>query len=364
MSKEYYNILWVSESATADEIKRAYKKKAMELHPDRHGGDKGKEAEFKKLNEAYSVLSDPTKKSNYDRFGSAEGMGGFGGGFQWGFETGDLWDIFSQFFGGGFGGWGTKRKRADIGWDIEIMMKISLEDSIRGSSRKISFDREVHCHHCNGAGGTTETCNTCHGSGQIRERVQTIFWVMEQQRPCHTCHGTGKKIVEKCKHCHGSGKLQEKIEKTIDIPKWIENGMSIKIRDEWHRGSDGNGDLYITFEAPSKEGGLIREWLHLHYSIHISPAEAILWVSKTIEIPILGKKTLDISSGTQPWTEITFREEWLPRLDGRSGIGNFILHIEIEIPRKLTSDQRKLYEAILQSEWWETKKWWLEELFW
>ena len=364
MSKEYYSILGVHESATADEIKRAYKKKAMELHPDRHGGDKGKEAEFKKLNEAYSVLSDPAKKSNYDRFGSAEGMGGFGGGgFQWGFDAGDLGDIFSQFFGGGFGGGGGRRKRADIGWDIEIAMKISLEDAIRGSSRKVSFDREVHCHHCNGAGGTTETCTTCHGSGQVRERMQTIFGVMEQQRPCHTCHGTGKKIIEKCKHCHGKWKLHETIEKNIDIPKWIEDGMSIKIRDEWHRGGDGNGDLYITFEVPNREGGLTREWLHLHYSVTLSPAEATLWVSRIVEIPIIGKKPLDIGAGTQPGTEIVFREEWLPRLDGRSGTGNLILHIEVEIPRKLSADQKKLYEAILQSEWGKTKKGWLEDFF-
>lgn len=365
MSKEYYNILWVSETASADEIKKAYKKRAMELHPDRHGGDKGKEAEFKKLNEAYSVLWDSEKKSNYDRFGSAEGMGGFGGGgFQGGFDAGDLGDIFSQFFGGGFAwGGGSKRRRADIGWDIEIAMKVSLEDAIRGSSRKVEFTREVHCHHCNGAGGTTETCATCHGSGQVRERMQTIFGVMEQQRPCSTCHGTGKKIIEKCKHCHGSGKLKEKIEKTIDVPAGIESGMSIKIREEGHRGGDGNGDLYITFDVPSREGGLTREGMHLHYTVEVSPAEAVLGVSKMVEIPIIGKKPLDIASGTQHGTEITFHNEGLPRLDGRSGKWSLILHIEVAIPKKLSSDQKKLYEAILQSEWGKTKKWWLEDFF-
>lgn len=365
MSKEYYNILWVSESAWVDEIKRAYKKRAMELHPDRHGWDKGKEAEFKKLNEAYSVLSDPTKKSNYDRFGNAEWMWGFGGGwFQWWFDAGDLWDIFSQFFGGWFGwGWSGKRKRADIGWDIEIVMKVSLEDAIRWSNRKVEFSREVHCHHCNWSWGTTETCSTCHWSWQVRERVQTIFGTMEQQRACHTCHGSGKKIIEKCKHCHGSGKLQERVEKTIDIPAGIENGMSIKIREEWHRGKDWNGDLYITFEVPNREGWLTRDGLHLHYTINISPAEAILWVSKILDIPIIGKKPLEISSGTQYGTEIIFREEWLPRLDGRNGKWNLIVHIQIEIPKKLSWDQKKLYEAILQSEWGKTNKWWLEDFF-
>ncbi len=363
MSKEYYSILWVSESASPEEIKKAYKKKAMELHPDRHGGDKWKEAEFKKVGEAYSVLSDATKKSNYDRFWTAEWAGGFGGGFQGGFDPSDLGDIFSSFFGGGFGTGGTKRKRQDIGWDIEIAMKISLEDAIRGSSRKVEFVRNIHCHHCNGTGWKSETCTSCHGNWQVRERIQTIFGVMEQQRPCSICAGTGKKITEKCKSCHGSWKLSEKIEKNIDIPAGIESGMSIKIREEWHRGSDGNGDLYITFESPHREGWLTREGIHLHYTVQISAAEATLWISKIIDIPIIGRKPLDVSSGTQSWTEIIFRDEWLPRLDGRHGKWNLILHIEVEIAKKLSSDQKRLYEAILQSEWGKTKKWWLEDFF-
>ncbi len=365
MSKEYYNILWVSESASADEIKRAYKKRAMELHPDRHGGDKNKEAEFKKLNEAYSVLGDPAKKSNYDRFGSAEGMGGFGGGgFQWGFDAWDLWDIFSQFFGGGFGGGRGQRKRADIGEDIEMRLKISLEDAIRGTSRKVEFDRDTQCHHCSGKWGKTETCTTCRGSGQVRERVQTIFGVMEQAQPCSTCKGTWERIIEKCSHCHGKGKLRSKVEKTIEVPAGIEDGMSIKMRDEGHRGGDGNGDLYVTFEVPSREGGLTREGIHLHYSVKVSPAEAALGVAKMIEIPILGKKPLDIEAGIQHGTQITFRDEGLPRLDGRSTHkGNLILTIEIEIPKRLSGDQKKLYEAILQSEGSKMKKWWLEDFF-
>jgi DnaJ-class molecular chaperone len=147
------------------------------------------------------------------------------------------------------------------------------------------------------------------------------------------------------------------------VPAGIESGMSIKMREEWHRGIDGNGDLYITFDVPSREGGLTREDMHLHYTVAVSPAEAILGVSKMVEIPIIGKKPLDISAGTQHGTEITFRDEGLPRLDGRSGKWSLILIIEVEIPRKLSGDQKKLYEAILQSEWGKTKKWWLEEFF-
>ena len=365
MSKEYYSILWVSENATEDEIKKAYRKKAMELHPDRHGGDKIKEAEFKKLNEAYSVLSDPQKKSNYDRFWSAEWMGGMGGfwWFQWGFDAGDLGDIFSQFFGGGFGG-GSSRRRAEIGEDIEIQMKISLEDAIRGSNRTIEFSRETRCIHCHGKWGKTDTCTTCNGSGQVRERVQTIFGTMEQSRPCSTCHGTGEKIIEKCTYCHGKGKTEEKISKTIDIPAGIENGMSIKMRGEGHGGKDGNGDLYITFSVPDREAGLTRERENLHYEVSLSPAEAVLGTEKTIEIPVLGKKTITVKSGTQYGTEIHFKHEGMPSLERKWTKWHLIIHLIITTPTKLSDDQKSLYEALLHTEWGKPlKKWWLDNLF-
>lgn len=361
--KEYYSILWVSESATADEIKRAYKKKAMELHPDRHGGDKAKEAEFKKLNEAYSVLSDPEKKAHYDRFGSMDGAGNpfGGGGFQGGFDV-DIGDIFSSFFGGGFGGWRGKRK--DIGADIEIELKISLEDAIKGTNRKISYKKEHLCHHCNGRGGETRPCQTCGGSGQVRERVQTVFGVMEQARTCHVCQGRWAEIVEVCNFCDGVGKIQEKVEKNIDVPAGIEQGMSIKIRDEWHAGADGNGDLYIIFAVPEKEGWLIRDGANLLYRYEISPAAAALWVQEEIMIPILGKKTLDIAPGTQSGDTLTFRGEWVPRIDRKWTSGDLKIEILVLIPKKLSADEKELYLALLQAEnGKKMKKWWFESIF-
>ena len=369
MSKEYYIILWVVETATPDEIKKAYRKKAMEVHPDRHGGDKQKEAEFKKLNEAYEVLSDSQKKAHYDRHGTMDshgqgGFGGFGWGFQWGFDAGDLGDIFSSFFGGGMGGWGGRsRTRADVGEDIEMRLRISLEDAILGVSRKIEFDRSTTCHHCSGKWWKTEKCHTCHGQGQVRERVQTVFGVMEQARACGTCHGKWEKILEKCSYCHATGKIREKIEKTIEIPKGIENGMTIKLRGEWNKWNDGSGDLYITFTVPENEGGLKREWADLHYSVRISPAEAVLGTERTIDLPILGKRTLDIKAGTQHGLVITFSGEGMERLDRKWSTGNLRIHIEVDIPTKMSGDQRRLYEALLQSEWWKMKKWWMEEFF-
>lgn len=366
MQFEYYSILSVTREATSDEIKKAYRKKAMEVHPDRHGGDKEKEAEFKKLNEAYGVLSDPHKKAHYDRHGTMENHGqwGFGGGFQQGFDV-DLGDIFSSFFGGGgFGGsGGGRRQKADIGEDIEMKLKISLEDAIHGTSRKIEFNRAATCHHCSGKWGKTEKCQTCNGQGQVKERIQTVFGIMEQARPCSACQWKWEKITEKCSYCHATGKIGEKVEKTIDIPKGIENGMTIKLRGEGNKWNDGNGDLYITFAVPENEGGLTREWSDLHYSVRVSPAEAILGVERTVELPILGKRTIDIKWGTQHGLVVVFRGEGMERLDRKGGSGNLYIHIEIDIPTKLSSDQKKLYEAILHSEGWKMKKWWIGEFF-
>ena len=363
MQFEYYSILSVSREATPEEIKKAYRKKAMELHPDRHGGDKQKEHDFKKLNEAYGVLSDSQKKAHYDRYGTMENHGqwGFGGWFSQWFDV-DLGDIFSSFFGGGFGG-ASQRRRADVWEDIEMKLRISLEDAIKGTSRKIEFDKSSTCHHCSGKWWKTEKCLTCNGKWQVRERVQTVFGMMEQSRSCSTCHGKWEKVTEKCTHCHATGKISEKIEKTIDVPKGIENGMTIKLRGEWNKGNDGNGDLYITFTVPESEGWLTRDGSDLHYSIHISPAEAVLGVVRNIDLPILGKRSIDIKAGTQHGLVIVFRDEGMERLDRKWGSGSLQIHIEIDIPVKLSSDQKKLYEAILHSEGGTMKKWWISEFF-
>lgn len=362
MQYEYYSILEIERSASESEIKKAYRKKAMECHPDRCGGDKEKEAEFKKVNEAYATLSDPQKKAHYDRFGTTEWMGGFGGFGGGGFDASDLWDIFSQFFTGGFGGDGP-RYRADIGADVEIRLKISLEDAIHGVSRKISYKKNALCSHCDGKGGKTETCKTCGGTGQVRERVRTVFGMMEQQTTCSACQGKWETIIETCDHCGGRGYVTQSVEKTIEVPKGMEDGMSIKMRGEGHTWRDGNGDLYITFSVPTEEGGLVRRGVDLHYRLALSPAELTLGTTKNVTIPILGKKHIDIKSWTQHDTEITYRGEWLEDISHWGRTGNLIIHIVVDIPTKISSDQKKLYEALMQSEWGKVKKWWLEELF-
>lgn len=363
MAKEYYEILEISETATESEIKKAYRKKAMEFHPDRNPGNAEAEAKFKKINEAYSCLSDSQKRANYDRFGSAEGMWGFGGGFQWGFDASDLGDIFSQFFGWGFGGNTGRRRRADIGEDIEIPVEISLEEAIRGTSKTVQYEKMTFCKTCNGKWGKTETCPKCQGSGTVRERIQTVFGVMDQAHTCPECNGTGEKVIEECDSCHGKWKIAEKLEKTIEVPKWIEDGMSMKLREEGNVGRDGNGDLYIAFSVANEENWLIRKDVNLHFTVKISPAEAALGAKKTIVLPILGKKPLDIRAGTQSETEIVFKNEWLPSLNRGGKVGNLIIKLVVEIPTRLTADEKRLYEALLIANGGKPKKWWLEEIF-
>ncbi len=364
MQFEYYSILEITREATPEEIKKAYRKKAMDLHPDRHGGDKAKEADFKKLNEAYSVLSDEQKKAHYDRHGTMDNHNtwGFWGGFQQGFDV-DLWDIFSSFFWGGFGGW-SARRRADISEDIEIQMKISLEDAIRGNSRKIEYRRRVTCDPCGGKWGKTEKCTQCHGTGQVREQVRTVFGVIEQARACGKCGGTGEMITEKCTSCHGKKYTETIIKKDIEIPAGIEDGMSIKMRNEGHGGADGNGDLYIAFSVPNREGWLERDGHTLHYRVAISPAEATLGCEKDIEIPILGKKTLSIEKWTQ-WDDVLkFTGEGLTRLDRKGTKWDLIIHYVIDIPMKISADEKRLYSALLEIQWGKkAPKWFLESIF-
>lgn len=354
MSYEYYSTLWIDRNASADEIKKAYRKKAMECHPDRHAWDKDKEAEFKKVNEAYATLSDPQKKSMYDQFGTSEGGGGFGGfwwwGFQWGFDV-DLGDIFESFFG--WAGRGGKKK--EVGEDIEIRIKISLEDAIRGTSRLVEYKRRSTCESCHGNGAewgaALHTCTTCGGQGRVRQRVQTMFWAMEQTVTCPDCRGTGHIITEKCKVCHGKWWQETPIQKNIEVPAGIENGMSLKMRGEGQSGRDGDGDLYITFEIPDREAGLTRDGEDLHYDVTISPAEAVLGKEKSIDIPVLGKKTITIKPGTQHGTEILYKQEGIPSLQKKWSHGHLIIHLLVEIPKKLSRDEEKLYTALLELQW-------------
>lgn len=310
MAYEFYSILEISREANAEEIKKAYRKKAMEVHPDRHGGDKEKETLFKEVNEAYATLSSPEKKAHYDRFGSSDMGGGFGGG-QGGFHTDmDFSDIFESFFGGGGG---ARRRSSGVeGEDIEIRVKLDFAEALSGLKKTVGYSRKIACAECAGTGAKKGTepkeCPQCRGVGQVRRRTQTIFGVMEQTGICDVCHGTGKIIVDKCHKCHGQQRETVKVEKEIEIPAGIDDGMTIKVRGEGNEGiGSKNGDLYITFNIPDSIDGLTREDTNLSYVLEIDPVEAVLGTKKTLKLPVLGERVVEIKSGAQHGDVLKFK---------------------------------------------------------
>ncbi len=350
MAYEYYATLGVQKTASADEIKRAYRKKAMELHPDRTKGDKTKEAEFKKVNEAYAVLSDPQKKAAYDRTGTTgpAGFEGFpGGGFSADF---DFSEIFEQFFGGGFpgGGRGGARRR-EVGADIEIRIRIPFEKSIRGGTEEISFERRTVCPDCGGSGAEKghdpKTCPDCGGSGRVRQRMQTVFGTMEQTASCPRCHGTGKFVNHPCRHCRGERYVVFKTKKTVDVPAGIEDGMTVKLRGEGHEGKDGNGDLYLHFSVPEEDRGLRREGADLHYALDLDPAEMVLGCKKKISIPVVGEREIEVKAGSQHGRAVRFKGEGAHRLPN-GGKGDLVVTLRVRIPESPSAKERDLYTEI------------------
>jgi molecular chaperone DnaJ len=355
MSKDYYSILWVDRNASAEDIKKAYRKKAMDLHPDRHGGDKEKEAEFKTVNEAYAVLSDPQKKSRYDQFGSAEGgASGFGG--MGGFDFGDInvEDIFSSVFGnmGGFGG-GRRQARDEGGEDIQKEVHITFAESFSGIKKEIHFDKMVHCESCHGHGTKDgkepKKCSTCHGSGHVTRATRSIFGVMQQTVVCDDCRGEWVKIDDPCKECHGKRRVKKKIEQTVEIPAGIDDGMTLRMTGEGHAGKHNSGNLYITCHVDQSYENLIRDGSNILTIIHISPAEAVLGVHKKIKFPLIGEREIRIAAGTQHGKKLQISGDGMS-LIGKKWRGDLIITLEILIPGKLSKEEKKLYTELLETE--------------
>ncbi len=353
MNQDYYSILWIEKNASAEEIKKAYRKKAMEHHPDRHGGDKSKEDEFKKINEAYAVLSDPQKKARYDQFWTAE-WGNFGG--MGGFDFGDInvEDIFSSVFGnmGGFGR--TQRTRKDEwGEDIEHVIKITFAESFSGVKKEISFDRMEYCETCHGHGTKDgkepKTCPHCKGSGYVTKATRSIFGMMQQTVACSDCHGSGTIIEHPCSDCHGKRRVKKNITQTVEIPAGIDDGMTIRINNEGHAGKHGNGDLYIICQVEQSYDILYRKDYHLYTTLRISPAEAVLGVNKKVKFPILWEREIRISAGTQHGKKIQLTSEWMPII-GKKWHGDMIITIEILVPGKISKAEKVLYEEIIKLE--------------
>ncbi len=353
MKKDYYSILWLERNASADDIKKAYRKKAMDSHPDRHEWSKEKEEEFKIINEAYAVLSDAEKKSRYDRFGSAENtgfsnMGGF-----------DFWDIdvesiFSSVFWNMGGFWNSRSTRnKDYGTDIQEDIHISFAESYSGIKKILEIKKTILCTHCNGFGTKDgkepKKCSTCHGSGAVTKTKNSIFGMIQQSVICDDCKWAGHIIEHPCKECAGNGKKSIKSEQSFEIPAGIDDGMTLKLSSEGNMWKLSTGDLYITCHVEQSFENMYRNWNNIATSMYISPAEAVIGTEKKIKFPIIGERLIKVASGTQHGKKIVFSNEGMPVL-WKKWRGDLVITIGILIPGKVSSEQKKLYEALLIEE--------------
>ena len=378
MSKrDYYEVLGVSKDATDTEIKKAYRKKAMKYHPDKYSqaSDEEKheaEKSFKEINDAYQVLSDKQKRTQYDRFGHAAfeqggagGAGGFGGfgGFGGGFD--DLGDIFSSFFGGstgGFGGFGESRTRVQPGNDLRYNMEISLEEAASGVEKEIKYFRTGKCHTCDGTGakpGTKmKTCSKCNGQGRVKSVQRTMFGNFESVSECDACHGKGKVPEEKCSDCGGSGVAKEKIVKKVKIPAGVDDGQRVRMSGYGEASPSGgpNGDLYIYIRVKPHP---LFERMDNDIICEIPVSYATATIGGEIEVPTLdGKLKMKVPSGTQNGKVFRLRDKGIMNPRGY-GKGDQLVKIVVEIPTNLTEEQKELlmnFENSLKDNNYKMKK--------
>ncbi len=356
--KDYYEVLGVSKSATADEIKSAYRKKAIQYHPDKNPGDKEAEENFKEAAEAYDVLSNQEKRQRYDQFGHAGvGSSAAGGGFSGGgMSMDDIFEQFGDLFGGhfggfgsfgGFGGFGNSRSRSggrvQRGSDLRVKVKLNLKEIANGVEKKIKVKKYVPCKTCHGSGAEDEKsvadCQTCHGSGYVTRVSNTILGQMQTQSVCPTCHGEGKTITKKCPECNGEGVVRDEEVISINLPAGVMEGMQLSVRGKGNAARRGgvNGDLLVVIEEePDKE--LIRDENDLVYNLLLSIPQAML--GDTVEVPIVeGRAKVKIDPGTQPGKVLRLRGKGLPSVNGY-GTGDLLVNVSVYIPETLSSEEK------------------------
>ncbi len=356
MSKrDYYEVLGVSKDASADEIKKAFRRKAIELHPDKEGGD---EEKFKEVNEAYEVLKDQSKRQRYDQFGHA-GVGGANGGNPFGgfggewsgqnvnFDFGDLGlgDIFGSFFGGGPSSQGQQRARGN---DVETTIEITFEQAVFGTETDLKLNLEDTCNHCHGTtaepGHDLKTCETCKGSGQVVTATRTIFGNIQQASICPTCRGQGKVPEKVCSVCHGKGTERRTQTVQLKVPAGIDDGATIRLREHGEAIAHGpKGDLYVHVRVRAhkqftREGDLILS------TEHISMVEAALGTERDVET-VDGMVRMKIPEGTQSGTDFKLSGHGVPHIRGNTR-GAHIVTIIVDTPTKLTREQRELLERL------------------
>jgi molecular chaperone DnaJ len=350
MKADYYEILSVERTASDTEIKTAYRKLAMQYHPDRNPNNPEAEEKFKSCSEAYGVLSDPDKRAAYDRFGHAgvSGAGGFPGGGN-PFQQGDLGDIFGDLFGEMFnmGGGNRRASRQQRGRDLKFDMKLEFEEAVFGIEREIVIRRAEACEQCNGTGSegakAPETCQQCGGRGQIRSQ-QGFFSVA---RTCPVCSGTGTVVRNPCKTCHGEARIQREHKILVKVPAGVEDDTRIRYTGEGDAGRFGGapGDLYVVLEVKAHKF-FERDGDDLHCSVPISFAQAALGAE--IEIATLeGNETLTVPEGTQSGKEFRLRAKGVPHLNSR-GKGDLIVEVRVQTPTKLNKQQKDLLRQLAE----------------
>lgn len=358
MPKNPYDILGVSTTATEAEIKAAYRKLSKELHPDKHKGDKDKEARFKDVNAAYEILSDPKKKQAYDQFGSSDGrnpFGGSGGGFG-GFEGfdassfgGGFSDIFEQFFSGGAAGGGRGKASDGAGRDTEIAVTVPFATAVSGEDRTVRFRTQLTCETCRGEGAEPGskiiTCSACSGTGQIVRRVNSLFGVIQQSTVCPTCQGTGKVPEKACHTCKGDGRVAGEKSVQIHIPAGISDGQSLRLSGQGEAGRHAAmaGDLYVRIRV-TPDDRFSREGDDIRTALSISALNAILGTEHSVDT-VHGPMTLAIPAGTQPGQVFRIKGKGMPVLN-TSRIGDHYVTVSVEIPTKLSRKQRELFEQL------------------
>ena len=361
--RDYYEVLEVPKTATADEIKKAYRKQAIKYHPDKNPGDKVAEEKFKEADEAYEVLSDPQKRQRYDQFGHAVmgGASGFSGG---GMSMDDIFshfgDIFGggsfgSFFGGGFGGSrrGGPQTRVNKGTNLRVKVKLTLSEVANGVTKKIKVNKYVACDKCNGTGAfdsnSYSNCSTCHGSGVVTRITNTILGQMQQSSVCPNCGGDGRIITRRCTSCGGEGIVQKEDIVTLNIPAGVADGMQLSVSGKGNAARHGgiNGDLLVVIQE-EEHPELIRDGNDLIYSLFLSMPDAIL--GTTAEIPTVdGKVKIKIDPGTQSGKILRLRGKGIPELNGY-GRGDLLVNIQVWTPQNVTRDEARIIEKLKESD--------------
>ncbi|MBQ2965578.1 MAG: molecular chaperone DnaJ [Bacteroidales bacterium] len=364
--RDYYEVLGVDKSASAEDIKKAYRKMAIKYHPDKNPGDKEAEEKFKEAAEAYSVLSDADKKARYDQFGHA-GVEGAGPDFSGGFGNLNdiLNDLFGGAFGGGFGGFsgfgggfggqrGQRQQRVYRGRDIRVRVKLTLEEIAKGVEKEISIEKNVPCTECGGKGAKNssdiKTCPACQGTGQVQRVVNSFLGQTVTYSTCQQCGGEGKIISNPCRSCNGTGLVRKRETIKVKIPAGVEAGMQLTLQGEGHAAKNNgiNGDLLVVIEE-HEHANLKREGNNLYYTKVISVVDAILGAE--VSIPCLdGDYKIKVDAGTQSGEVVRLRGRGLPSVNGYGGTGDLYVKIAVWIPKKLSKEEKEIIESLRNKE--------------